>query len=115
MPNLKLNTTYTFDLRGKLALPPLSEQEVAEFLTDGRVAGLLAERLYVKFFGDISLAGNAGKAYDVLDQGGNWYESRAITKRGFTTIPSSMWGAGRELDVRPLSRPDQQPARVRLL
>lgn len=73
----------------------VSEQDIQEYLTDGRRASFIIERRLKWDNPDWKLAPSEGAGFDLIDPGGYLWEVRSITKQGVYFNPSNQVGSGR--------------------
>ena len=91
-----LNQRYKIDLTNRMQFGEVSKQVLYQRFTDGRISGLLAEDLLYALYNNFTKSPSEGSAYDLLDDDGNKYEVRVITKGGVSLIPSAQIGVGRQ-------------------
>ena len=90
-----LKNRYKIDLTNKMELGAIPKQTLYKRFTDGRISGLLAEDLLNALYNNLTKAPSESSPYDLLDDNGNKYESRVVTKRGVNLNPSNQIGSGR--------------------
>jgi DNA-binding XRE family transcriptional regulator len=73
----------------------VSEQDIQEYLTDGRRASFIIERRLKWDNPDWNLAPSEGAGFDLIDPTGNRWEVRSITRQGVYFNPSNQVGSGR--------------------
>lgn len=76
----------------------LTEKDVKEYFTDGRRVSFLLERRLAYEVLQGKLAPSEGAGYDLIDQAGDKWEVRSITRGGIYFCPSYMVGSGRQFD-----------------
>ena len=76
----------------------ISKAEVLQYFRDGRRVSFIIERRIANevLFGHV--AESEGAAFDVLDEHGNKWEIRSISKGGIYFCPSYMVGSGRHFE-----------------
>jgi len=82
----------------------ISEEDVKLYFKDGRRASFIIERLlnHEVFHG--RLPPNEGTDYDIIDNEGNKWEVKSLTKDGIYFCPSYMVGSGRSFDEKGFLR-----------
>lgn len=73
----------------------VSEQDIQEYLTDGRRASFIIERRLKWDNPDWELAPSEGAGFDLIDPSGYRWEVRSITRQGVYFNPSNQVGSGR--------------------
>lgn len=73
----------------------ISEEDVIEYLTDGRRVSFIIERRLKWENKGWELAPSEGAGYDLIDPEGNLWEVRSITRGGVYFNPSNQVGSGR--------------------
>jgi len=71
----------------------LSQIELAEMFTDGRLASHFLERQLTKWYPELDFVDKKG--YDHVDGNGHKYDQKCFTKGGLGFAPSHMGGKGR--------------------
>jgi hypothetical protein len=71
----------------------LSNNELSDMFTDGRLASHFLERQLTKWYPELEFVDKRG--YDHVDKDGNKYDQKCFTKGGLTFSPSNMAGKGR--------------------
>lgn len=74
----------------------LSQEELADMFTDGRLVSHFLERQLTKWYPELTFVD--GRGYDHVDTEGNLYDQKCFTKGGLTFAPSNMIGKGRSID-----------------
>jgi len=94
--------TVNWNLAALSAALQISEDAAQKYFTDGRrISFLLERRLATEVFrGHIASSEKAG--YDLIDEHGNKFEVRSITRTGVYFSPSYMVGFGRRFDKQGL-------------
>jgi len=83
---------------GKLANAfQVTENDIREYLTDGRRASFIVERRLKWEHPGWELAESEGAGYDLIDPEGHTWEVRSLTK-GIYFTPSNQVGSGRRFD-----------------
>lgn len=92
------NGILSWDLASVASALQVSPDDVREYFTDGRRVSFLLERriAYEIFKG--KLAPSEGAAFDLIDQQGQKWEVRSITRSGIYFCPSRMVGSQRSFD-----------------
>lgn len=91
MQEIQLYKNYVFEVN--YSFGDLSEEEVTEIISDGRVASHLLERQLCKWFPDLTFVNKKG--YDHVDNNGQKYDQKCWTKGGLGFAPAHMGGKGR--------------------
>ena len=86
------NSCDTFVVRN-ISFGSLTQEELAQMFTDGRLASHFLERQLTKWYPDLTFVDKKG--YDHLDEQGNKYDQKCFTKGGLGFAPSHMGGKGR--------------------
>jgi len=73
----------------------LTQEELAEMFTDGRLVSHFLERQLTKWYPELTFVDARG--YDHLDTKQNKYDQKCFTKGGLTFAPSNMLGKGRKI------------------
>jgi hypothetical protein len=76
----------------------VSEQDIQEYMTDGRRASFIIERRLKWDNPDWKLAPSEGAGFDLIDPSGYRWEVRSVTKQGVYFNPSNQVGSGRVFD-----------------
>ena len=76
----------------------LTPKEAREYFTDGRRVSFILERRICREILKGQLAPSEGAGYDLLDERGQKWEVRSVTKSGVYFCPSYMVGSGRRFD-----------------
>ena len=96
---LELEVVYKLDLTDKIKFGPIKKQILYERITDGRISGLLSEDLANSLYNNITKSPSENSNYDIMDDDGNKYECRTITRLGANLVPSNQLGKGRSIDL----------------
>lgn len=95
---IEFNKTYHFDIpTNTFSWCDLDTEELIELFRDGRVASFFYERQIPKWFPELTFVNQNG--YDHVDEQGNKYDAKGLTKGGCKFMPSSMLGTGRKFDA----------------
>lgn len=86
--------TLNWDLPALAAAMQLSEADIAAYFMDGRRISFVVERRLRDSFPGWKLAPSEGAGFDLIDDEGNNWEVRSITKNIYF-CPSAMVGKGR--------------------
>lgn len=78
----------------------VSEQDIQEYMTDGRRASFIIERRLKWDNPDWKLAPSEGAGFDLIDPNGHRWEVRCITSQGVYFNPSNQVGSGRVFNER---------------
>lgn len=97
MRKFEFRTWYKANYKEQIKFGPIKKQELWSFFTDGRVMGLLNEKLLTSLFNNISPAPSNNSSYDVVIDGKHKCEVRSVTK-DVKLIPSKQIGTGRQYD-----------------
>ncbi len=76
----------------------VEDEDVHEFMTDGRRASFIIERRLKWGHPGWELAPSEGAGYDLMDPDGGKWEVRSITRQGVYFNPSAQVGKGRFFD-----------------
>lgn len=76
----------------------VSEEDIREYLTDGRRASFIIERRLKWEHAGWSLAPSEGASHDLRDPEGELWEVRSITRGGVYFNPSNQVGSGRRFE-----------------
>ena len=76
----------------------ISQEDVREYLTDGRRVSFIIERRLANEHANWKLAPSEGKGYDLLDPNNDKWEVRSITNSGVYFTPSNQVGSGRSFN-----------------
>ena len=76
----------------------ISQEDVREYLTDGRRVSFIIERRLANEHATWKLAPSEGKGYDLLDPNNDKWEVRSITNSGVYFTPSNQVGSGRSFN-----------------
>ena len=87
-----------FDRAALASALGVSEQDIQEYLTDGRRASFIIERRLKWDNPEWQLAPSEGAGFDLIDPNGGRWEVRCITKQGVYFNPSNQVGSGRVFD-----------------
>ena len=89
------NSCDTFIIEN-ISFGDLSQDELSEMFTDGRLVSHFLERQLTKWYPELTFVD--GRGYDHLDTEQNKYDQKCFTKGGLTFAPSNMIGKGRSID-----------------
>ena len=87
--------TIDFDCAALAAAFGVKDEDVYQFMTDGRRASFIIERRLAWAHDGWSLAPTEGAGYDLEAPDGGLWEVRSITKGGVYFNPSAQVGSGR--------------------
>jgi hypothetical protein len=73
----------------------LSPEQVRQYFTDGRRVSFMLERRLAYEVLNGTLAESEGAGYDLIDDKGQKWEVRSVTRGGIYSCPSYMVGSGR--------------------
>lgn len=90
------NMTDTFRI-DNISFGDLSSEVLAEMFTDGRLASHFLERQLCEWYPHLTFVNKKG--YDHVDANGNRYDQKCFTNQGLKFAPSSMYGAGRKVNL----------------
>jgi hypothetical protein len=76
----------------------VKEDDIREYLTDGRRVSFIIERRLIWENFKWELAKSEGAGYDLIDPSGDKWEVRSITSRGVYFNPSNQVGSGRQFN-----------------
>ena len=76
----------------------IAQEDVREYLTDGRRVSFIIERRLANEHANWRLAPSEGKGYDLLDPNNDKWEVRSITNSGVYFTPSNQVGSGRSFN-----------------
>jgi hypothetical protein len=100
-PKIEYRKTYEFTIND-VKFGPLPKNTLDELFSDGRTASFFMERCLVIWFPKLKFA--SSKGYDFINEsekeGSNkrYIDQKGFTKRGGNFAPSTMIGAGRQVD-----------------
>lgn len=97
MTEFEFCTLYRADYKNQIQFGPIRKQDLWSVFTDGRVIGLLNEKLLTALFNNVSPSPSNQSSYDVLIDGKHKCEVRSVTKK-VNLIPSKQIGTGRKFD-----------------
>lgn len=86
--------TYIYEVEN-ISFGTLTQEELSEMFTDGRLVSHFLERQLTKWFPKLTFVDARG--YDHVDTEGNKYDQKCFTKGGLTFAPSNMLGKGRKI------------------
>lgn len=87
--------SLTWDIQKLAEAFKVTEEDVKEYLTDGRRVSFIIERRLAWENPGWKLAPSEGAGYDLIDPDGNCWEVRSITNGGVYFNPSNQVGSGR--------------------
>ena len=97
---IEFNKTYHFDIpTDQFRWCDMDKEELIELFRDGRVASFFFERQIPHWFPELTFIPGDKKGYDHIDEQGNKYDAKGLTKGGCKFMPSSMLGTGRKFDA----------------
>lgn len=88
-------SNHSFDewVVDNISFGDLSDDELSDMFTDGRLASHFLERQLTKWYPELTFVDKRG--YDHVDEEGNKYDQKCFTKGGLGFAPSHMGGKGR--------------------
>ena len=98
MTELKRRFQLSWDISALAAAFRVSEDDVREYLTDGRRVSFIIERRLAWDHPGWNLAPSEGAGYDLVDPDGEKWEVRSITRGGIYFNPSAQVGSGRAFE-----------------
>jgi hypothetical protein len=101
MHQVEYNTTYEFDFTGKIQFGDMPVEQLHTLFQDGRVASKFLEHTIPTWFPELKFVDAHG--YDhVRTHDGRRFDLKGFTKGGACYAPSTMLGAGREINIEVL-------------
>jgi len=98
LSNIEKTNTLQWNVTDVARALKISEKDVREYFTDGRRVSFIIERRIAKEVLKGDLPQSEGAHFDILDEQGNKWEVRCISKGGIYFCPSKMVGSGRSFE-----------------